>query len=174
MAAEGTVLARWRRELDRFTSSILEGGSLLLAADEVPSLDTRRRREPAEVLAVVALSDLDRFYAEVGAVTRALLGPSTELEEAFRFQRLLTPSPGEHDAPEVRFEHDWAAFAAHPGPAPPLDQRAMTLRRRAPAWPVDGAHFYESYLAMAYAKSGRPGVHCDPGVADPHVLGRIA
>ena len=171
-AARGTVLARWRCELDRFTSSILDGGPLLLAVDEVPSLDGTRRREPADVLAVVALSDLDRFYAEVGAVTRGLLGPSAELEEVFRFQRLLTPAPGERDAAEAHFEHDWAAFAAHPGPAPPPDRRATILRRRVPAWPSDGGTFYESYLAMAYAKTGRPAVHSEAGVADPHVLGR--
>ena len=35
-APEGAVLARWRRELERFTSSILDGGPLLLAVDGVP------------------------------------------------------------------------------------------------------------------------------------------
>jgi radical SAM superfamily enzyme YgiQ (UPF0313 family) len=171
-AADGSVLARWRHELERFTASILEGGPLLLASDSVPALDPTQRREPTDVLTVVALSDLDRFHAEVSALTESLLGPSEELAEVFRFQRLLTPGPGEREPREAHFERDWAAFTAHPGPRPPLDRRSTTLRRSVPPWPADGDAFYQSYLAMAYSKSGRPGVRSDPGVADPHALVR--
>src|SRR5438093_5197739 len=116
-APAGAMLARWRRELDRFTTSILDGGPLLLAVEDVSSLDGTRRREPAEALALAGLSDLDRFYAEVAAVTARLLGPSEQLQEVFRFQRLATPGPGD-GAREGRFEHDWTAYAAHPGPRP--------------------------------------------------------
>ena len=179
-APEGRVLARWRRDLDRFTSSILDGGPLLLAVGGVASLDSTRRREPAEALALAALSDLDRFYAEVAAVTTTLLGDSEELREMFRFQRLATPAPGDGVC-EGRFEHDWTAFAAHPGPRPPLTRRATTLRRVALGWPANPADFYEGYLAMTYSKSGRPEIeHVSDapsrrrpggdtiGVADPH------
>jgi hypothetical protein len=184
-APEGSVLARWRRELERFTSSIVDGGPLLLAVGGVPSLDSARRREPAEALALVALSDLNRFYAEVAALTTTLFGASDELLEVFRFQRLVTPGPGD-PACEGRFEHDWPAFAAHAGPRPRLTRRATTVRRAALRWSASGADFYEGYLAMALSKSGRPEIvnvsEARPGrglgrhtvgIADPHRPGAI-
>lgn len=151
-APEASVLARWRVEMDRFSASILAGGPLLLPVD-VPGVAPRRQHEPAEALAIVALADFDRFLDEVAAVARGMCGPSVELDEVFRVQRLLTPAPGEHGVRRAQLERDWSAFVNHHAASPPLPIGTTTL---VCALPKRGRAFYESYLRMAYSKIGRP------------------
>ena len=108
-AEPGTVYAELRGIFERYTDSLLSGGPFVLPFDgEGPIVVD-------EAAARVALRRYDEFLRE----TRQITGTNIEtINEAFRYQSLITPRWGEAAAVEESFAHDWAGYTAGGGLKP--------------------------------------------------------
>lgn len=145
-APEGSVFADLGRVVDRYLDSIAKGGPLALPMSESEALV-----EVSEAVAHAALVRADAFFEEVVQGTQRFL-PSCEvevLEEAVRFQRLVTPRFGEPDPREEPFHHDWVTFTAAGGTGAPLQPRPIVARYAPPAYV--GMPEFASYVTTHFA-----------------------
>lgn len=145
-APPGSVLAALGAIVDRHAAAILDGGPFVLEDD------AGARRHVDEALAVAALRRYDDFLAEVRGSIAIPVAPAV-LEEAFRYQALITPRAGRVAAVTARFEHDWPAYVAAPGAAT-LAARATAVRYTPPTFAAtdEPGAFADTYLACARAR----------------------
>lgn len=105
-AEPGTVYGELRGIFDRYTDSLLSGGPFVLPFDDEDPIVVD------EAAARVALRRYDEFLRE----TRQITGTNIEtINEAFRYQSLITPRWGEAARVEANFANDWAAYATAGG-----------------------------------------------------------
>lgn len=154
-AAEGTVLAELRDVFLRFIDSILGGGSALLPIDGAGPTN----REVSDAVVVAALRRYDEFLFETRIATERFLSESAgrpaDLQELFRFQRLITPTFGQAGSMRADFEHDWATYWAGPRDHRGPPASATRLRFDPPPYAAaeDFAQFTEVHLATLRAKA---------------------
>jgi hypothetical protein len=146
-APPGSVLARIDGELERHASAILNGETMVLPAE-----GTGDHWWPAEdAIAIAALSDKERFYAELGELVSGAL-----IEEAIRYQCFITPAPGDCAPREAEFEHDFPAFCAGVAFGPESLPRRATALRWSPSPAISQARnrmeFALAYLGAAHAR----------------------
>jgi len=107
-AAPGTVYAALDAVVERYLTSLLACGPLVLPLDggELPVYVD-------EALATSALGRYDDFLAETAAHTGGFLGAAPPaLAEAFRYQSIIIPR-WLHDEPsELALDHDWPTYVA--------------------------------------------------------------
>ncbi len=133
-AAPGTVYAELRAIFDRYASSLLASGPFVFDGLAVE-----------EAVASAALARYDEFLAETRLVT-----PSVPvLDDAFRYQALITPRPGVGDV-TATFAHDWPAYTS----GAPLAERATLVRFQPPPYAAitDFATFVTTHLACVKAR----------------------
>lgn len=113
--------------VDRYLDTILACGPLVL-----PAPGTGQPIEAPEAIAHHALADPPAFLEAVHARTAAFLDraglAAPALDEAFRYQRLLTPVARDVAPRAARFEHDWPAYVAAGGTGARLGARPVALR----------------------------------------------
>jgi hypothetical protein len=155
-APAGSVYAALRAVLDRHVASVLDGGPFVLPIDGLPT--------PGYVddaLAAMILTRHDDWIAETLAHTRAFVGADPVLDDAFRYQALITPRWGDGAARVERFAHDWPAYVAAGGTGALLVARATTARFEPPVYAaIDSFEaFVSTHLACIRAR-------LDAGVVD--------
>jgi hypothetical protein len=128
MAEPGSVYAELDATLERYVESLLGGGPFVLPLNNgagAPQIAVD------EAVATVALCRYDSFLAETEAVTRRIAmsaAASRTIEEAFRYQSLITPRWGQPEAVEAGFSHDWPAYVAAGGTGAALIARPTAVR----------------------------------------------
>jgi hypothetical protein len=154
-APDGSALARIERVLSRYADAVAAGEAMVLAADETGA----HLWAVEDAVLLAALDDAARFFDEVAAFAREELPADAAalVEEAVRYQRFVTPAPGDRGPRRARFDHDLPAWRALPpaDPAPPLPRREITLAwRPPPALAVsDRRTFVLAYLATVHARA---------------------
>lgn len=148
-AAPGTVYAELGAIFDRYAASVLASGPFVL--DGLPV---------EEAAAVAALARYDELLAE----TRAITPEVPHLDDAFRYQALITPRPG-RGAVSDTFAHDWPAYTA----GGPLAARPTVVRYQPPTYAAvtDFASFVSTHLACVKAR-------LDIGDLVPEVPGAVS
>ena len=128
---EGSVFADIGRVFDRYLASILAGGPFVFPLGESEALI-----EVSEAVAHAALLRADAFFEEVAQATQRFLpgADAHRLEEAFRFQSLVTPRFGVAEARDEGFDHDWVAFTRGGGTGAPLVPSPSRARYTPPAY----------------------------------------
>ncbi len=155
-APPGSALARVHATLERYADAILAGRAMVLPADGTG--DHLWAVEDAVLHAALVAGG--GFHAEVEAWARAAFpGPAGAiLAEAVRYQRFVTPAPGERGPRAADFAYDFAAWRALPASAdgPPLAERPTRLRF-APspslAAASDARAFVLGYLGAVHARA---------------------
>lgn len=118
VAPAGSVYGEIGATLERYLGTLLGGGPFVLP---LPGAEDGAPAPVDEAVAVVALRRYDEFLAETAALTHDVLAPDGMLDEAFRYQSLITPRHGRAEAVVETFQHDWPGYAAAGGSgAPPL------------------------------------------------------
>jgi radical SAM superfamily enzyme YgiQ (UPF0313 family) len=150
-ARRGCVLAALGSVLDRHGAAILSGEGLALP---VPGFgDTPR--EAHEALALTALAAGQPFWSDLESATNRWRRLDAERKDLFRYQRVITPGPGEGTL-ELDFERDWPAWDAARGHAAGGPKRKLVrVRRTPPPFTAEGGAVCASdWLHTAYAKAG--------------------
>src|SRR5262249_4867702 len=111
-APKGSVYAMISGIIDRYATSLLDSGPLVLPIHE-DAPDVRGYVDDA--VAAHVLERYDAFLAETERYTSDFLG--RDAGAAFRSQRLLAPRPGQNEPIEADFDHDWPAWLAASGEA---------------------------------------------------------
>jgi len=162
-AAAGTVYAALGGVVDAYLASILGGGPFVLspAGGGAPVYVD-------EALAAIALRDPDRFLAETEAHTRGFLGGGDDvLAEAFAYQALITPRPGDPAPRTAELAHDWPGFLAG-GPGAALVRRRTRVRWLPPTYVAldDFAGFLATHIGCIRAHLDTGTVELDRPVGD--------
>lgn len=145
-APAGSVFADIGRVFERYLDSILAGGPFVFPLGESEDLI-----EVSEAVACAVLSRMDEFLEEVGRATRSFL-PAVQLvclDEALRFQRLVTPRFGQPEPQQAAFDHDWVAFCEAGGTGAPLEPRPTVASFSPPAYV--GMPEFAGYLTTHFA-----------------------
>ncbi|HUH04276.1 MAG TPA: radical SAM protein [Kofleriaceae bacterium] len=159
-AAPGSVYETLGAIVDRYTASVLAGGSFVLPSIGSPSAT------PVyvdEALATEALRRYDRFLAETAGHTQAFLADriAPALGEAFRYQAFITPRWSEVERRAIELAHDWPGYVAAGGGAP-LANRHTTVRYQPPPYAGLG-----DFAAFASTHLGCIRARLDIGVVEP-------
>ncbi len=143
-APSGSVFAELRAIFDRYLSSLLASGPFLLPCDELGC------SVPAEeAVAVAALAAYPAFLSETAAHTARFT--DAPLDEAFRYQALITPFAGGAVRTET-FTHDWPAYTAGTGASLTARPTAVTYQPPTYAAVSDFAAFVSTHLACVKAR----------------------
>ena len=162
-APTGTVLAALGALLRTYARAVQDQGTQLLPAE-----GTGAHRWPVgDALLLAALRERAGFFREVREATHAFL--ATELpvreakaaaplvDEAFRYQELLTPGPNRRAPVAATFVYDWPSFERRGGPdTSPLRLDApITLSHRPPPYAAtdDWRAFLLGHLAALHGKT---------------------
>jgi hypothetical protein len=111
-APPGSVYAEIGAAFARYTDSLLGGGPFVLPE---PGSDDATPMFVDQLVFRIALRRYDDFLAETRAHAIAMLGPRETLDEAFRYQGLVTPRWRGTAGHTARFGHAWPAYTAGGG-----------------------------------------------------------
>jgi radical SAM superfamily enzyme YgiQ (UPF0313 family) len=139
-AAPGSIYAELGAAFDRTIDSLLAGGPFVLPDPEIAD-DASLFVD--QVVLRRALRRYDEFLTETRAHAVAMLGPSETLDEAFRYQALITPRWRATAPVAARFAHAWPAYAA--GGGAPLTAAPSELSFTPPSYA--GVASYAAFAA---------------------------
>jgi radical SAM superfamily enzyme YgiQ (UPF0313 family) len=150
-ASEASALGAIDRVLERHATAVLDGEAMVLAAHETGS----HLWAVEDSILVAALGRREGFFAEIEALVREELGDTDAgalVGEAVRFQRLVTPAPGEHGERCDSFPYDFPAWRLLAADAE-VPRRATRIAW-SPALPrvPDLRSFVLSYLGAIHAR----------------------
>ena len=155
-APQGTALAAIDAVLERYADAVLAAEAMVLPAAQTG--DHLWAVEDAVVLA--ALGAAGRFFDEIAAFVREDLtgGDTALLTEAVRYQRLVTPVPGETAERRAELTHDFPGWLAE---ASSVERSIVPDRATSLSWtpvPVlaqarDPRGFLTTYLLLVHART---------------------
>ncbi len=155
-APQGTALAAIDAVLERYADAVLAAEAMVLPAAQTG--DHLWAVEDAVVLA--ALGAAGRFFDEIDAFVREDLtgGDTALLTEAVRYQRLVTPVPGETAERRAELTHDFPGWLAE---ASSVERSIVPDRATSLSWtplPVlaqarDPRGFLTTYLSLVHART---------------------